>query len=235
VLLAAGAALALLGGGAGAAYSLSPARAATPTPTPRALATPTPARPREPTATPAPLPRASTLANPGAPALPLDLQVPFVGGSWPVGVFVVGVHRGPAKQAGLTTVSVDLGVLNEANQPLTIAASGQYKEAISLYAGGRWKGLFFVAFRTAAGKDVLPSDGSGAADLPPGVWGQTQLQIDVPRDEALPELRVGIRADSTTAGALPALTLAPKGQPWAAPGLAPTPVTVSAAPAPTKS
>ena len=233
MLLAAGAALALLGG-AGAVYSLSPARAAAPAPTPRALATATPVRSREPTATPAPLPRASTLANPGAPALPLDLQVPFVGGSWPVGVFVVGVHEGPAKQAGFKTVSVDLGVLNEAAEPLTIAASGQYKEAISLYSAGHWKGLFFVAFRTAAGKDVLPSDGGGAADLPPGVWGQTNLRVDIPQDEALPELRAGIRADSTTAGALPALTLAPKGQPWAAPDLAPTPVTISATPAPTQ-
>lgn len=232
LLFALAGALTLGAAGAGAAYSLGPALSATPSTTARVVraASPTAVRSRGPAPTPQPLPRAGTVTRAGAPAVPVEVDVPFVGGAWPVGIFVVGTRRGPAKQAGYQTFSVDLGVLNEAAQPLTIATAGQYKEAISLYAGGHWKGLFFVAFHTAAGKDSLPSDGSGAADLPPGVWDQTHLQVDLPQGEGEPELRIGVRADSMVAASLASLTFKPQGQPWAAPGLAPTAVAVSPAP-----
>ncbi|MFI5267409.1 MAG: hypothetical protein ACHQ7M_08540 [Chloroflexota bacterium] len=192
---------------------------------------PTATRSHGPTPTPAPLPKAETVTQAGAPNLPLELQVPFVGGSWPVGVFVLDSHEGPSsKKAGFKTLSVELGVLNEAGQPLTIAAAGQYKEAVSLYTEGHWKGLFFVAFRTSGGQDLLPADGGGAADLPPGVWGQMHLEIDLAQDEPPPQLRAGVQHDNMPALALSALTLKPQGQPWAAAGAAPTPVIVTATP-----
>ncbi len=220
-LLAAG--LAALG------LAQGPLHAAAPTtplasPTLRSSATP---RPR---ATVVPLPKAATATRSGAPTLPIELEVPFVGGAWPVGVFVLGTSEASPKKANL-----ELGVLNEADLPLTIAAAGQYREAVSLYSEGNWKGLFFVGMRTAAGQDLLPSGGGGAADLPPGVWSQMHLEVNLPEGDRLAELRAGLSRDRMAAYPIEAAQLTPAGQPWAAAGAAPTPLAIDATPMPTKS
>src|SRR5438309_8733004 len=122
----------LAGTGTGPASSAPPQRQGSPTPVAtRAIValTPTPARTRGPTATPVPMPKADTFGRAGAPKPPIELSVPFVGGSWPVGVFVLENREGPSKKPDNKTVTVEMGVVNEANQPLLIAAAGQFKEA----------------------------------------------------------------------------------------------------------
>jgi hypothetical protein len=161
--------------------------------------------------------------------------VPFIGGTWPLGIFVLEARESAGKKEGYRTVGVEMGILNEASQPLVFAAAGQYKEAVSLYSAGRWRGLFFVGFRTAEGLDVNPTEGSGSAELPPGVWGQTHLELEVPHGDPLPDLRVGTQKDNMVATSLQAVTLKPNGQPWAAAGVGPTPVVISATPAPARS
>ena len=228
--IAAGSLIAL---GLGAASGLTPTHAAEPPAAPpsvRATATHAP----RPATTPVPLPKAGTVGQPGAPKPPLELDVPFVGGAWPVGLFVLDVKEAPSKAPGAKTVTIDLGVLNEASQPLTVGMSVQYKEAISLYSEDRWKGLVFVGLHTAGGRDVLPADGSGADDLPSGVWGQVQVSADIPADDSVSALTAGVGRDHMAGYPLPAATLKVAGQPWAAPGAAATPVSITAAPAPTK-
>jgi len=229
--------LALVAGLGGAAYSLGSSRDAPATPVARRAVpnTPTPARTAGPTTTPEPLPKADTVSRAGVPKPPVELAVPFVGGAWPVGLFVLSTGETPAKKTGYKTVAVELGILNEASQPLLIAVAGQYKEAVSLYSEGRWKGLLFVGFRGASGEDLLPSGGSGAAELPPGVWGQTHLELDVPQGDAAPALRLGIRRDGMEDHPLAAISLKPSGQPWAATGAGPTPVVITATPGPASS
>lgn len=228
--------LAVIVAGGLAAFGVGTASSRTDAPTPviskQALTvTPRPVHSASPT--PAPLPKAATVTRPGVPTPPIELEVPFVGGSWPVGLFLLGTHDSPSKKAGAKSVEIDLGVLNEADRPLTIAAAGQYREAVSLWAQGRWKGLLFDGFRTAGGLDVLPSGGGGAADLPPGVWGQVHLIAEIDAADSVAEVRVGLTRDHMTAYPLTAATLQVTGQPWAAAGAAATPIVVTATPVPT--
>jgi hypothetical protein len=182
-------------------------------------------------ATPAPLAKADTLERAGAPSLPIELSIPAGGVAWPVGLFALNAQPGASK-AG-TVVSFELGVLNEAAQPLRIVAAGQYKEAISLYSREHWLGLFFVGFQIG-GREALPSGGGGAADLPPGVWGQVRLEAEPPQGQAVSGLRAGVARDRMTAYPLASISLKPDGQPWASPGAAPTPVKVTATPVATR-
>jgi hypothetical protein len=227
------AAVALTAGGFLAGHSLMPAQATTPPPPSRPTLTPTPSRAPAARPTLVPVPKAGTFAQAGARP-PIKLDVPSLDGSWPLGLFVLEVKEAPSKQPGKKAVSVELGVVNEAGQTLTIAAAAQYKEAVSLFTGGRWKGLFYAGFRTAGDQDLLPGGGGGAADLPPGVWGQIHLDVDLPPEDSVRYLRLGSTSrDAMIAHELASARLKPDGQPWAAAGAAPTPVSVSTEPAQT--
>ncbi len=190
-----------------------------------ATSTPEPTATRLPTATPNPLATAAALGRPAEPLPLIQLLVPVRRALLPLGVFVVKTSVAPSTRAGFNTFSTDLGILNESADPVKFIASSQYKHAVSLYSGEDWIGLFLVGFRTAAGRDLLPTQGGGAAVLPPAVWGSAHLELELPRDETVSAITTGLNQSRMQAVPLTDATRELGSQVWA-PDAAPTPLAV---------
>jgi hypothetical protein len=165
------------------------------------------------------MPFAPLLAHPGARP-PIQLDVMALDANWPLGLFVVGGAPAPDNQA----FTLQLGILNEASETVSVAAGSQYKEALSVYRNGRWLGLIYVGAVTSSGRNLLPVAGQGTAALPPGVWDQVRFQFAPPDDDPVAAIRFSASGlTAMTTYPLPQVSSKPVGQPWALPGAAATP------------